>query len=245
MDSGQPDTRLCTVGAAIDSTCEPEAGANTMKCTMIDGLMGDWSTRCPKKSGRTSAEVLRAEVDCLWHSGLPISSRFKNQPEPYGTVHEPELACRHPGHADVRVHLGGRVTKYLRKIHCSRAQFGIMRSAAFFDDDARCNNGFTPVREISAHARNGISTRAAVSRHIEDKTSLHLAGGRPAVAEDLAPVRCCLSMMTLPMVADPEDVLLMPRQKALYRGHQIGSSTISSYGGPPSPATSVDIQTVL
>lgn len=22
-------------------------------------------------------------------------------PEPYGTVHEPELACRHPGHADV------------------------------------------------------------------------------------------------------------------------------------------------
>ena len=48
-----------------------------MKCTMIDGLMGDWSTRCPKKSGRTSAEVLRAEVDCLWHSGLPISSRLK------------------------------------------------------------------------------------------------------------------------------------------------------------------------
>ena len=108
-----------------------------------------------------------------------------------------------------------------------------MRSAAFFDDDARCNNGFTPIRKISAHARNGTSARAALSGHIEDEIPLHLAGGRPAVAEDPAPVRCCLSMMTLPMVADPEDAHLMPRQKVLYRGHQIGPSTDSSQSSPP------------
>ena len=74
---------------------------------------------------------------------------------------------------------------------------------------------------------------------------LPLAGARPAVAEDPAPVRCCLSIMTLPKVADPEDVLLMPRQKVLYRGHQIGSSTLSFHGGLPGPAASVDIQTFL
>ena len=121
MDSVQSDTRLCTVGAAKDSTCEPEAGANTMKCTLVDDLMGDRSTRCPKKSGRTSAEVLRAEANLLWHSGLPISSRLefiRNHMEPCMSQNWPVgiqamLMCC--------VYLGGRVRKYLRKIHCSRA----------------------------------------------------------------------------------------------------------------------------
>ena len=131
----------------------------------------DASYMCPKKSGRSLAEVLRAEVNRLWHSVLPTSSKrdpLEIQPESCGTVHEPELACRHPGHASVRVHLGGRVTNYLQKNHCSRAQIGIMRSAAFFEDDARCNNGIMPVKEISAHARNGTFARAAVSRHTGD-----------------------------------------------------------------------------
>ena len=42
-----------------------------------------------------------------------------------------------------------------------------MRSAAFFDDDARCDDGTMPVTEISVYAINGTSARAAVSSHVD------------------------------------------------------------------------------
>ena len=74
VNSVQLDTRLRTADAAIEISLEAVAGASVMTCTMVDDVMGDRSSRCPKKSISASAEVLRAEINCLWHSVLPTFS---------------------------------------------------------------------------------------------------------------------------------------------------------------------------
>ena len=98
-----------------------------------------------------------------------------------------------------------------------------MRSAAFFEDDARCDSMNVWSVEPS-HVPFLISPCAIRYTPVLDAVmSLRVAGGRlVVVAGGPALGPSCLTLMGQPMAAGREGGRLLRKQKALWEDHQIG-----------------------